>query len=556
MINPNVKVSINKADTTRLSELVFFSNTGDKDLVWRYDLASNNGSEAIELSAAPMSGNLTTCDIGNVTLTLDFTKTQARAEPYVVTFTMASSSFFVPSRALLVELQATVSALASAELCTAQLANADRLAVADTLAFTVTSIDAYGVRILDVAALTYSASIANEKLLEYNVPCTVSYDSNFDKHNGECILPTQTWGDFVLTVLTSGGGLVGDQTYNVSVTRCPEGYYWDGGSCVACALKEVTCRKGSTLETVLMNPTYWREDDSSPIGSVRHCTPRPENCLGTQNSTSEGSRQGCVEGATGPLCATCKTGWVQGSDLECTYCDRRKKNNGKIAFGLLLGACLVIAMLTATVGDKLGRWWLGGGDDAGQDGEDESEVTLCVVVALLISSSFGAIKDELSVYRDHAKVLFTYFQIISQQVGGCISAPWPSGYGAIISKLPLLSFNVPAFSASCVFPRTNFYSTLVFSTAGPIVVIIAILVYYLSRRNARGESHQLRAKAASYALALSYFVFPGGSLITFRLFALDYGFDDGQCFLKYDYSCSCAHQTYLYGWRLCGVFYV
>ena len=138
MINDEIDLAINKAVATSLRQLVYFSNTGDNDLVWRYDLASNNGSEVIEWSAAPTSGNLTTCDIGNVTLTLDFTKTQARAEPYVVTFTMASSSFFVPSRALLVELQATVSASASAELCTAQLANAERLAVADTLAFTVT----------------------------------------------------------------------------------------------------------------------------------------------------------------------------------------------------------------------------------------------------------------------------------------------------------------------------------------------------------------------------------------------------------------------------------
>ena len=226
MINDEIDLAINKAAATSLRQLVYFSNTGDNDLVWRYDLASNNGSEVIEWTAAPASGNLSTCDIGNVTLALDFVDAQARAEPYVLTFTMTSSSFFEPSRAILIELRATVSASADAELCTVELKNAEQLAVADTLAFTVTSIDAYGIRILDVAALTYSATIANDEMLDYDVPCTVAYDVVSDRHGGTCILPTLTWGEFILTVLDSANGRVGNQTYSVPVTRCSVGYYW------------------------------------------------------------------------------------------------------------------------------------------------------------------------------------------------------------------------------------------------------------------------------------------------------------------------------------------
>ena len=79
MINDEIDLAINKAAATSLRQLVYFSNTGDNDLVWRYDLASNNGSEVIEWSAAPASGNLSTCDVGNVTLALDFVDAQARA---------------------------------------------------------------------------------------------------------------------------------------------------------------------------------------------------------------------------------------------------------------------------------------------------------------------------------------------------------------------------------------------------------------------------------------------------------------------------------------------
>ena len=165
--------------------------------------------------------------------------------------------------------------------------------------------------------------------------------------------------------------------------------------------------------------------------------------------------------------------------------------------------------------------------------------------------------NNVAAYRDRAKVLFTYFQIVSQQVGGCITVPWPSGYGAIIRKLEFLSLSfVPYFSASCLFPRTSFYTTLLTSTAGPIVVVAAILVFYLVRRK-RGTSSdnsQLQAKAASYALAVSYLAFPNGSLITFRAFACDWWFDDGQAFLKYDYSCSCTADSYIYGWQIYSAF--
>jgi hypothetical protein len=191
LINGEIEVSINKAATTSPRQLIYFSNTWDSDLAWLYDPTSNNASGGIEWFAAPASKNLPTCDIENITLALGFVDAQARAEPYVLTFTMASSSYFKPSWAILVELSATVSALASAELCAVELKNAEQLAVADTLAFTVTSVDAYGICILDVAALSYSATIASE-MLDYAVPCIVAYGVGSDKHGGTCILPART----------------------------------------------------------------------------------------------------------------------------------------------------------------------------------------------------------------------------------------------------------------------------------------------------------------------------------------------------------------------------
>ena len=590
VMNSDVQVFINKADAASLRELVYFSNTGGNDLIWRYTLASNSGSEAIEWSAAPTSGNLTTCDIGNITIALDFTDTQARAEPYVLTFTMASSSYLEPSRAIPMKLSATVSASANAELSTVELNNVDLLAVADTLEFAVTSIDDYGIRILDTAALTYSATIANDMLnnddFEYVVPCKVIYDLRSDRHAGRCILPALTWGDFVLTVLDSAGQRVGAQTYSAPVTRCSQGYYWDGAGCSLCNPEAVSCAKGSTLETVLLNPTYWREDASSPLRNVRRCDPRPDNCLGTLNATdgatggatdgatggatgsvpdsaarralTAGSTfdQGCVEGATGPLCAICKIGYAQTPDLECTYCDPGSEANGKIAFAVLLGTLLVVPVLVATFGVRLARRLCGSdGDAEGEVDQADEEPTLWGIFFIYLYIGINTIKVSLGQHRDRAKVLFTYFQIVSQQVGGCITVPWPSGYRANIGKLKFLSFSfVPYFNASCLFPRTNFYTTLLTSTAGPIVAIAAIFVVYLVRRErgASKDNSKLRAQAASYALAVSYLAFPNSSLVAFRLFACDWGFDDGKGFLKHDYSCSCTAAVYVFGWQIYG----
>ena len=216
---------------------------------------------------------------------------------------------------------------------------------------------------------------------------------------------------------------------------------------------------------------------------------------------------------------------------------------------MLLVTLLVVAVLVATIGGRLTRWFFG--SDGGADGDEvdqaENRMKKIGALGLLIWSASKAMTNKVAAYRDKAKVLFTYFQIVSQQVGGCITVFWPSGYGAIIGKLDLLSLSfVPYFSASCLFPRTSFYTTFLTSTAGPIVVIAAIFLFYLARRKrdaSRGNS-QLRAKAASYALAVSYVAFPNGSLATFRAFACDWVFGDGQAFLKYDYSCSCTADAY------------
>ena len=555
VLNRDIEVSINKADATSLRQLVFFSNTGDNDLTWRYDLASNNGSETIAWSAAPVSGNLTTCDIGNVTVTLHLSNTQARSEPYVLTFTMTSSSFLEPSRAIPIELSVTVSASVSASLCTVELKNAEP-AVADTLEFTIMSNDAYGIRVLDVAALTYSATLANADMSN-DLTCTVLYDSNSDKHDGRCILPADNWGNFTLTVLDSANReLVGDRTYNIPVTACSVDHYWDGVGCVACDPKSISCAKGSTLQTILLKPRYWREGASSPLGFVRSCDPRPKNCLGTLPANTTGSvarrtlaidstfDSGCVDGSTGPLCATCKIGYAQTPEFECTYCDPGSKVNGALFFGTLL----VVAVLVATIGGRLVQR-CSSSDEGREEGKNRC--------TLLVMSLIETFKDHFWSFRDKGKIMLTYFQIVSQQVGGCVTVPWPSAYGGLVAKLGVINLNiVPYFSASCLLPRTNFYAAFLTSTAGPIVLISAIFAYYLSRRE-RGPSSdnsQLQAKLASYALAVSYLAFPNGSLITFRAFACDWGFDDEHGFLKYDYSCSCTGGAYVFGWKYYGAF--
>jgi hypothetical protein len=156
---------------------------------------------------------------------------------------------------------------------------------------------------------------------------------------------------------------------------------------------------------------------------------------------------------------------------------------------------------------------------------------------------------------DDAKIMISYAQVVSQQVAGCLVAPWPNAYANFISKFTVLGFNLmPLLGSSCLLTSVNFYTKLLVQTLGPIAVgllLLARYMYYTSRMS--GDTHRsdmnvdtaareevdgngapsgddakrdalygMKAKLASRLLWLSYLVFPGASQTTLQAFACKY----------------------------------
>ena len=444
---------------------------------------------------------------------------------------------------------ALISAPASAPKCIVTLVGDADLAAgpkadARTLGFTVTTFDSFGMRIRDVATKSYSATALHSD--GSITACKVVYDGvSSDKHAGSCVLPELS-GDFTLEVLDSADEVVGDRTYPFSVTKCQSDSYWDAdsASCESCGggySRSIKCHANSALEDIVVRKGHWRAYATSQINYVREC-PNPDSCVG--NVTSEG----CVGGAAGPLCATCKNGYVQDSStLECTSCTQKRKMQGKVAIGLLCGSFVLLLVISR----KLKSWLNGRGAD---DKDDAGQVPY---------AGWERLSEKVGAASDNIKVMVSYAQIVSQQVGGCLVAPWPKAYADFVSQFEVLSVKLmPYLGASCLFPPTNFYTTLTVQTLGPIGVAFLLFAHYkysvtrassvdAQRSSSAGNDetareteedengdaqHELKtsksrtsskqsspeAKLAARLLWLSYIVFPGTSQTVLQTFACKY----------------------------------
>lgn len=76
------------------------------------------------------------------------------------------------------------------------------------------------------------------------------------------------------------------------------------------------------------------------------------------------------------------------------------------------------------------------------------------------------------------KILITFFQIVSQYVGGCISPPWPPGYAKIARKFDAINLNFVSIAAAACAVKTDWYMKLFFMTMGPIGLICLIWVCF------------------------------------------------------------------------------
>ena len=219
---------------------------------------------------------------------------------------------------------------------------------------------------------------------------------------------------------------------------------------------------------------------------------------------------------------------------------------GKVAVGLLCGTLVLLVVISR----KLKSWHGCGADDKDDAGQ-------------VLYAGWERLSEKVGAASDNIKVMVSYAQIVSQQVGGCLVAPWPKAYVDFTSQFAVLSVNLmPYLSASCLFPPTNFYTTLTVQTLGPIGVAFLLFAHYkysvtrassvdAQRSSSAGNDetareteedgngdaqHELKtsksrtsskqsspeAKLAARLLWLSYIVFPGTSQTVLQTFACKY----------------------------------
>jgi len=109
--------------------------------------------------------------------------------------------------------------------------------------------------------------------------------------------------------------------------ECIADYYMTpADECLPCSWHDdlaADCAVGTTLYTVPTNEGYYRFDNSS--GSVYEC--ETENCLALST---------CVDGAFGPLCATCEPNYyLRDATQMCEPCTNANAWLGPLIFGVL-----------------------------------------------------------------------------------------------------------------------------------------------------------------------------------------------------------------------------
>ena len=139
---------------------------------------------------------------------------------------------------------------------------------------------------------------------------------------------------------------------NVVCTPCASGTFETGGSCIPCVKGMMCTRFGQSLETLLLEPGYWRSGTASM--DVHTCRFKERSCPG--NTT--GPDPYCAPLYTGALCSTCAANsflsWI--GDGKCHECDQTTSHLPSVALfstiGVIFGTVTCILKFLYRAGDR------------------------------------------------------------------------------------------------------------------------------------------------------------------------------------------------------------
>ena len=432
-----------------------FANQGGLPLVW--SLEEQYNPERISTSILwSARGNLSSCDLGNVSVSVPSAALQARQAPYGLLYRLQSNSHDAKSKEVFLNLTVLVSAAVHAAMSNITLLNAsagDAIVAGSELHFFVDPVDLTGQTILQASTSIFYSSVA---LLDgiSKVVCEVTYDTKSQKQTGVCKLPELKVGSFALSVIDSDGDLIGNRAWRFECNACPKSYYYSASDglapiCELCPETKVDClMKGGALESLKLMPGYYRYNADTPAKFVIEC-PYEGACTGGPVTGDDC----CAKGYTSVLCGACAQNYYE-SGNACKSCSSQQWSG--LAWALVPVAIIVGMLL------------------------------------LLRNRRFRGLCEYLwSSLGTQAKTVWSGAQILSAYPS-VMSVVLPKSLRSLYSKLDATNLN-PAASLplACIHQRAeSFFVELVATTTAPIVVALAIWAAWFVRAYVLQRPHR------------------------------------------------------------------
>ena len=360
---------------------------------------------------------------------------------------------------------------------------------------------------------------------------------------------------------SADGGGAASSFHNTSCIECssPDAFQCTANQTAGGEVLEL----GVPISRLIISPGFWRpsewtwKDDKDD--GLRACPMGTSSCKGG-DSFVDGGDGYCEDGYTGPLCVLCESGWTLDSATKtCLYCEdsgRVATNPALLAFGALF---VVSAALLLRRCLKAGQISLIGAlesitDVAHKGTNAVAEETLDEMAEAGSTTEEGAWKRMLLNLKKtltvKLKILLALAQIATS-MGFNLGVSFPVQFTNLTSAMDgVVNLNVMSLiPLGCLHAGTNYYSTLVLMTAGPIGVVSMLMVahYFMAEEG--------NTSFVSASLSLMFFVLPSSSsaiLQTFKCAAFN---DISTRYLESDYSIVCDIDGAMSQERTAWVFY-
>ncbi|CAM9202855.1 unnamed protein product [Ectocarpus sp. 8 AP-2014] len=269
---------------------------------------------------------------------------------------------------------------------------------------------------------------------------------------------------------------------------------------------------GNTIETLSIDPGYWRATSSTIIILACH---NADACLGGET----GAADYCAEGYEGPYCAVCSDGFAQSLSFTCSNCSDGKATVVALValpIMVILGLIFLVYMVSKERkrdAPSAGPWhWL---------------------KRLLPLQSL--------------KIMIVVWQILNE-LASVATVSFPDAYEQFLDGAAFLGFDIGwMLSTGCVVD-VDFHDRVVTSTVGPLVALAILgLTYIVARcrnRSCDQALQKVRRKHVSTALWVSFLVYSPVSSTIFQTFSCE-TLDDGVTYLRADYRIDCDSSKHL-----------